>query len=196
MWFQTAQVGDHLLGQAVAEEFLCRDTAQILERQNKQPYFSRLSSRPGQTTRLSSHHREPRIYLIPRALLPPMAPGIQLRFERIDGAEGVVLEPVDREIFLFFPALKGAHLPSQISGNFFPGIQVIAVRVRGIRRLSRAEGRTTAHWVFDLQFETGMDFTFIRGGFQPSRHLGDKVRHSPTNQPYRALSLAGLLDAS
>jgi hypothetical protein len=87
-------------------------------------------------------------------------------------------------------------LPSQIGGNFLPGIQVIAVRVRGTRRLSRAEGQATTHDLFDLQLRTGLNSTFIQGGFQYSRHLGDKVRHSPTNQAYRALSLAGFLDAS
>jgi hypothetical protein len=71
-----------------------------------------------------------------RRLLPMEAPGIQFRFVSVNRAQPAMPVPVHRQALLLFPALEGAHIPFEISGDFLPGIQEAAlggIRGQGLR---------------------------------------------------------------
>ena len=50
---------------------------------------------------------------------------------RVDAASSLVEVSVDGEAFLLLPTLHGADVALQVSGDFFPGLQVIPGRRLG-----------------------------------------------------------------
>jgi hypothetical protein len=72
----------------------------------------------------------------------------------IDGTEFLVSLTVNRQALSLFPALHGAYIPFQITGNFFPGLEAIVpggfLRVdlrfqRTLRTENRAYGSIARH---------------------------------------------------
>jgi hypothetical protein len=59
-----------------------------------------------------------------------MQPGIDLVFERPHRACFQVNVPVDGQPFTPLPALGGAHLSTQMSGDFLPGIQAVSAWIK------------------------------------------------------------------
>jgi hypothetical protein len=61
--------------------------------------------------------------------LPTLAPGVDLRLERIDRTLLLVKVTANREFLSLFPALYRADVPLEIRGDFFPGVEAVGRRV-------------------------------------------------------------------
>jgi hypothetical protein len=124
---EPAQMGDQLLGEAVAEVVLFRAAAQVLERQDRQrdPAFPRGGGR-----RLAGD-----------AVAARFTPGVELGADRVDAPELAGGDPMHRQAFVLLPALHRADAAVQVRSNLPPGVQVVV----GARGRTGRRGTVVTH---------------------------------------------------
>ena len=56
---------------------------------------------------------------------PGAQPGVQLRLERVDGADSVVQMAMDGHALPLFPALDGCHVAIEVGRDFLPRVEPV-----------------------------------------------------------------------
>jgi hypothetical protein len=102
--------GDHLFGEAVAENLIGRQSRQVLERENGQRALCSRRERPA---------------LDERPRLPPFVEFRRVSEHRTQSSVSVA---ADRQPFVPFPPLCGAHRDVQVSRDLFPRHQPFGLR--------------------------------------------------------------------